>query len=196
MQIQKELPKGILEAPKTVDLLRVSESEAPTLSDSIGSKNAVMCPVCSEMFEKKRSNQKYCSTRCRKQRHQVEDRNQNPKNSQYSNDVRWRNRRQRQRALELAATLYGMPPAERLGFMKQLIEAARFDDSDLKSIFTDPKLLRASPNEPSLFHRKCPGSYQTISQAGNSYCKQFWNASVTEVVRGNAPEPSTGEVMP
>jgi hypothetical protein len=124
----------------------------------------------------------------------MEDRKINPKNANSSHTVRKENQRQRKRARELAATLFGIPPCERLGFMKTLIDAARSHDADLKSIFTDQTLLRASPNEPRLFHRRCPWTYRTISQAGNAYCRKFWNASVTEVDRGNVSEPETGDV--
>lgn len=162
--------------------------------DAIGSETGFVCPVCSENFIKKRSDQKYCTPRCRKQNYQTQDRKKNPKNAQCSPDVKEQNRKQRLRARELAATLFGMPPNERLGFMKKLIDAARSYDAKLRSIFTDPRLLTASYHEPWLFHRKCPASYPTISQAANAYCKHFWNASVTEVVKGRTPEPPTGEV--
>jgi len=162
--------------------------------EAYGSNADAVCPVCNKNFIKKRRDQESCSTRCRKQKYQKRDRINNPKNSQSSYAVKMRNMRQRIRARELAATLFGIPPCERLGFLKTLVDAARSHDADLKSIFTDQTLLRASPNEPWLFHRRCPWSYPTISQAGNAYCRKFWNASVTEVVKGNVPEPDTGEV--
>jgi len=163
--------------------------------DALGSDAEVTCPVCSDVFIPKRRDQKYCSPRCRTQKYQREDRGKNPKNAKVSPSVRKENHEQRQRARELAETLFGIPPCERLGFMKTLIDAARSHDADLRSIFTDPTLLMASPDEPRLFHRRCPWTYRTISQAGNAYCRKFWNASVSEVVRGNAPEPQTGEVL-
>lgn len=163
--------------------------------DANGSEIEVVCPICCEQFKPKRNDQKYCSPRCRKQNYQRKDREKHPRNAQNNRDVKTENRRQRERAIDLAETLYELPPAYRLGFMKELIDAARSGDAKLKSIFTNPDLLNASRNEPWLFHRRCPASYLTISQAANQYCKRFWNSSVGPVVKGEVPEPPTGEVF-
>ncbi len=163
--------------------------------DATGTEQLSVCPACNETFNRKRSNQKFCSPKCRKNNYQLRDRKENPKNAQNSPDVKRTNMQQRERASYLAELFYSKPPSERLGFVKELVDAARNGDASLKSILTDPRLLRASPDEKRMFHRKAPQSYRTISQAANAYCKQFWGASVGPVVRGEVPEPPTGEVM-
>jgi hypothetical protein len=163
--------------------------------DANGSEIEVVCPICCEEFKPKRNDQKYCGARCRKQNYQQKDREKYPRNAQNNKAVKRENITQRARALDLAAMLYELPPGHRLGFMKKLIDVARSGDAKLKSIFTNPNLLNASRHEPWLFHRCCPASYLTISQAANQYCKSFLNSSVGPVVRGEVPEPPTGEVF-
>jgi hypothetical protein len=96
--------------------------------------------------------------------------------------------------MELAAHLYGLPPHERLGFMKLLVDAARSFDCQLRSIFTDPKLLRPDRNEPWWFHRRSPRVYLTISQAAHRYCKKFLKAGIRKVLSPDFQEPETGEI--
>ena len=57
-----------------------------------------------------------------------------------------------------------------------------------------PALIRPNPNDRHLFYRGCP-SYCTISQAADRYCRRSpWNAGIAAVVRGEVPEPPTGEI--
>lgn len=163
--------------------------------DAIGTENDAVCPTCSQSFTKRRRDQKYCAPKCRKQNYQQRDRAKNPRNAKNSKETASTNRRHYERALYLAEMLYGLPTSERLGFMKELIDAARSGDAKMKSIFTDPKLLNASHDEPWLFYRSLPTLFLTISQAANEYCKCYWNSSVGPVVRGEVPEPPTGEVF-
>ena len=88
-----------------------------------------------------------------------------------------------------------MPPAERLGFVKDLIDHARAGgDAQLRDILSNIKLLRPHPLEDRhLFHRRSR-SYLTIAQAASRYCRRFWKANLREVGYGRAPEPPTGEV--
>ncbi|OWU85850.1 hypothetical protein ATO6_02835 [Oceanicola sp. 22II-s10i] len=155
----------------------------------------VDCLCCGTTFYRLKANQKFCSPRCRKQSHQVADRERNPKNSSCSPSVRRTNYIALRRARDLAEMLYSMPPGERLGFMKRLVDDARGGDAALRSILTNPHLLRASPADRHLFYRRCPASYVTISQAAHAYCKKTWGTGVVRVVRGMAEEPATG-VLP
>jgi hypothetical protein len=98
-------------------------------------------------------------------------------------------------ALRLAEELYTRSPLERLGYMKDLIDKARGGNLQLREILTNGILLKPDRTKKRLFHRRCPAAYFTIAEAANRYCWKFWGASVVDVVRGIASEPSTGEVI-
>lgn len=151
-----------------------------------------VCPHCEGLFLRSRPNKQYCTPQCAK----AASRNaaRGPRTVAASPELRLRSRRHYGRAMELAASIYSSPVGERLGMMAALIAAARDGDTELRNILTDPRLLTASPvQDRHLFFKRCPGSYRTISQAANAYCRKFWGSGVQEVVSGNASEPPTGE---
>ena len=98
------------------------------------------------------------------------------------------------RARWLAHDLYALPPSERFGMMAKLIDAARTHDAQLGNILADPNLLAAGREDRGLFHRRAPGTYKTIAQAADAYCRKFWGNSVKAVICNRCPEPETGEV--
>lgn len=147
-----------------------------------------VCPICQAHFMQRRKDAQFCSRSCQK------NSARGPRTIRESPAERRRNSDHYSRTMELAAHLYGLPPHERLGFMKQLVDAARSHDSQLRSSFTDPKLLRAGRKEPWWFYRRSPRVYLTISQAAHSYCKKFLNAGIRHVLSPKFQEPETGEV--
>lgn len=161
-------------------------------SHGAAAPNQTTCPHCQQPFAAKRKGQQYCARPCAKAATRHTSRG--PRTVAESWSERARCRAHNGRAIELAAWLYMTPPAERLGLMAKLIAAARGHDAQLRSIFTDPRLLGASPHEPWLFFRKAPRSYKTIAQAADAYCRRFWGAGVASVVQGHCPEPVTGEL--
>jgi hypothetical protein len=100
-------------------------------------------------------------------------------------------------ALRLAETLYSLPPAARLGYINHIIGLARDGHCPkIRKILTNPSFIRPDKSKKHLFYRGQPGNFCTIAQAANRYCLTSpWNASVAQVVRGEVPEPPTGEVM-
>ena len=98
-------------------------------------------------------------------------------------------------AARMAETLYSMPPFKRLGYIEEIVQLARSGGCPrVRQILTMPKLIYPNPQEKHLFLRG-DRSYCTISQAADRYCRiSPWNAEVAEVVRGEVPEPPTGEV--
>lgn len=151
------------------------------------------CLGCTAPFIPARSNQRYCTPKCQK----ATTRNtaRGPRNVTNSSTERTRARYHNARAKELAVALYSLPPFERLGFMHDLIEAARDHDAHLRGILTDPRLLSAPPEKAHLFFRRCPASYRTIAQAADAYCRRFWGYGAPDVVHSRCPEPETGEVL-
>jgi len=158
-------------------------------------KSHSKCPWCGSMFLS-RSNKQFCSASCRKAASQKDRREQCPANAANSPTTR----REQHEAFELAArmaeTLYSMPPYERLGYIEEIVRMARTGRSPLlRRVLTNPAFIRPNPLDQHLFFRRCP-NYCTISQAADRYCRSSpWNAGVAEVVRGEVPEPPTGEVI-
>lgn len=155
----------------------------------LDNESRLTCPVCSVAFAPARSNQRYCCRACQM------NASRSPRTSAKSATARRRSAAHYERAMFLAERLYSHPPALRLGFMAEIIEHAREHDANLRSLLTDPVLLRASRQDRGLFWRRAPDAYRTIAQAANAYCKRFWGHSVSDVVNGRVPEPESGEVI-
>lgn len=153
------------------------------------------CENCGQSFTRKRKDKRFCSEHCRKDKFQKKDRKINPRNSKQSNTKRRENEEIFDKSKRLSEQLYSLPPSERLGYLKDLIDLARRGETKLRSLLTNKYLLSAGVDEAWLFPRRCPRSYRTISQAANSYCIRFWNASIHKVVRKQIEEPETGEIL-
>lgn len=150
------------------------------------------CPRCGEAFDRQRPNKTYCTPKCAKAA--TRNASRGPRTVVESVNLRARARAHNARARELAAWLYTAPVGQRLGIMSDLIEAARGEDAMLRNILTDPRLLFASPiTDSRLFYRRAPGSYRTIAQAADAYCRKFLGQGVQAVISGNCPPPPTGE---
>jgi len=66
----------------------------------------------------------------------------------------------------------------------------------VRRILTNPAFVWPDRNDKHLFHRRSPGTFCTIAQAAELYCRVSpWQASVVQVVRGRVPEPPTGEIV-
>lgn len=150
------------------------------------------CPRCGDAFVRHRPNKTYCTPKCAKAA--TRNASRGPRTVAESVDLRARARAHNARARELAEWLYTAPVGQRLGIMADLIAAALEGDAMLRNIFTDPRLLFASPiTDRRLFFRRAPGSYRTIAQAADAYCRKFWGQGVREVISGGCPHPPTGE---
>lgn len=148
-----------------------------------------LCPACLTKFTRQRRNQQFCSRDCQK------NASRGSRKVSDSWEAKRRSHAHYSRALWLAHDLYTSPPNQRLGFMAEIITAARTHDAQLRGILTDPRLLCASRDSPGLFFRRCPASYKTIAQAADRYCRKFWGHGVRPVIFNRCPEPETGEVL-
>ena len=94
----------------------------------------------------------------------------------------------------MADRLYDLPPFERLGHMKALIDEAREGNTKLRNLLSNYYLRHPNKSDEWLYAR---GSrkYMTIAQAANAYCWKFWGIHVTAVVYDRCDEPETGEVL-
>ena len=148
-----------------------------------------VCPHCGHTF-KYRTNKKFCSDNCRKRN------NEGTNNSFLRKTKRRDNAMLFDRAMRLAEGLYTLPPIQRLGFVKDLIDVARQgEDAQLRDILSNHRLLHPNPKtETHLFYRGSR-NYRTIAQVASNYCKMFWKANVRDVVYNRVQEPPTGEVV-
>ena len=155
---------------------------------------AITCPQCGTEFPC-RSNKKFCSASCRKASSQQDRRQKQPANAANSRSIRREQSEVFDLALRLAKTLYSMSPFERLGYLEGIVQLARSGKCpQVRRILTMPALIRPDPSKKHLFYRRCR-SYSTISQAADHYCRSSpWNADVAAVVRGEVPEPPSGEI--
>jgi len=147
------------------------------------------CPSCMKDFDRanRRADARFCSRTC--QRNSA----RGIRTVAESPELRRRTSEHYSRAKQLAADLYALAPFERLGGMAALIEEARTKSAQLRNILSDPKLLGAGREDRWLFHRRAPGTYKTISQAADAYCRMFWGHGVADVAFKRCPEPETGE---
>lgn len=152
------------------------------------------CPECDDDFPY-RSNKTFCSASCRKASSQRDRRQRQPANAGNSRSIRREQHEVFELASRMAETLYTMPPGQRLGYIEEIVQLARSGDCpQVRKILTMPALIRPNPEKKHLFFRGCR-SYCTISQAADLYCRSSpWNAGVVDVVRGEVPDPPTGEI--
>jgi hypothetical protein len=154
-----------------------------------------ICPQCGASFEL-RSNKRFCSPTCRKLYSQQQARSERPANASSSPSIRREQGELFDLAMRMAERLYTLPPGERLGYLKDVVDLARSGRCPkLRKILTFPNLLYPDRENKGLFWRRSPSTYCTISQAADRYCWKFWGAGVADVVKGIAPEPPTGEVL-
>ena len=147
-----------------------------------------LCPQCSSEVTG-RPNKIFCTSNCRK-------RHSEPKRNSYSSPTKRReNQEFFDRALRLGEELYGIPPNQRLGFIKDLIDHARLgEDCQLQDILSNYKLLHPHPYHDTHLFPKHSRSYCTIAQATSNYCKRFWKADVRLVVYNRVGYPYSGVV--
>lgn len=154
-----------------------------------------VCPNCAATFPY-RSNKRFCSPKCRKNRSQLARRRAQPVNAANSTATKRDQHRDFELAARMAETLYRLHPEERLGYIEEVLQLARSGTCpQLRRILTMPALIRPDPQKKHLFFRGSP-AYCTISRAADRYCRSSpWRASVVDVVRGVVSEPPTGEVL-
>ena len=130
------------------------------------------CSACELDFTPKRSNQLYCSRGCQ----------MNASRGNRSAANRERTRNHYERAARLKQMVYSAPPYERLGVMKDILEAIPHD-AGLRNILTDPELLREPPR---------PDNRMNVAKAAHAYVRKFFGLSmrpyIKAVMAGEEPE--------
>ena len=151
-----------------------------------------ICLLCGATFTG-RSNSKFCSSKCRKQNYQQNDRVIHKLNAASSPTTKRQQLELFDSAMRLAESLYTLPPGYRLGYLEGLIQSARSGENpNVRRILTMPQLLNPKSDEPFKFWRRCPISYFTISQAADRYCIRYWKRGIIFVIRNPTYFPDTG----
>ncbi|MCU9839673.1 hypothetical protein OEZ49_18010 [Ruegeria sp. WL0004] len=125
----------------------------------------ISCPVCGIEFIPRRSNQQYCSRCCQKNATRGDRYFENFERSEV----------EAARARHLMDMLYGAPPGERLGVMKDILSFVPCD-SGLRNILTRPELLRDAPFSSSR-------GRMNIAKAADAYTKMFFGVSIRTYVK-------------
>lgn len=165
----------------------MSSSERVVAERLVAGGGFSTCPQCLAQFRFRKS-KTYCRPKCRIYASRPVQNSQNSPTKRRQNLILF------DTARLMGERLYSLPPQERLGHMKALIDEARAGNTALREILSNWKLIHPNPQtERWLFPRGSP-SYCTIAQAAQNYCKKFWRANVADVVYCRVPEPPTGEV--
>lgn len=127
------------------------------------------CPACGKHFTPARTNQEYCSRFCQKKatRHAA-------RGLRHLENFA-RDELEAARARDLREMLYSAPPHERLGIMKDILDAAQHDGG-LRNILTRPELLSDGPYSAGR-------GRMNIAKAADAYCKKFLQMSVRSYIR-------------
>ena len=127
------------------------------------------CPACGKHFTPARTNQQYCCRLCQKKatRHAA-------RGFRHLENFA-RDELEATRARDLREMLYSAPPYERLGIMKDILDAAHHDGG-LRNILTRPELLSDKPFSAGR-------GRMNIAKAADAYCRKFLGMSVRSYVR-------------
>ena len=97
----------------------------------------------------------------------------------------------------LCEKVYTMPPGERMGYVEGVLQVALHSEGGLlRHLLSNKRYQYPRPDEKRLFFRQSPQSYKTFPQICNHYLLNSpWNCYLTDFLKGNVPQPSTGEVL-
>lgn len=141
-------------------------------SDQRSVCTAANCQACEVEFKPKRSNQLYCSRCCQ----------MNASRGNRSAANRERTQKHYERAARLKQMIYSATPKERLGVMKDILNAIPHD-AGLRNILTDPELLREPPR---------PDNRMNVAKAAHAYVRMFFGLSIQPYIKavmaGGKPE--------
>ncbi|WP_152493358.1 hypothetical protein [Roseovarius sp. THAF27] len=105
------------------------------------------------------------------------------------------------RVLRLTLIYERLENAERLGFLKDLIDQARAGHADLRQILASPQLVFPDRHSDLGALMRRHSLRVTIGAYAQLYCKHFWAvgenatyAQLRDIFYGRMSEPPTGEV--
>ncbi len=120
------------------------------------------CPACGTPFNRKRSNQIFCSRPCQRKT------SRNSARGDRTVEHSRRSSKHYERAARLTEMIYSTPPKQRLGMMQHILSFTP-NDASLRSILTDPVYLKELPRADNRMN---------ISKAANAYTQKFFGLSI------------------
>lgn len=156
-----------------------------------------VCPNCGVLFTF-RSNKKFCSSKCRKAHSKLVLREDQTKTINRTLPLeRRQNLELKHLNLVLCEKVYTMPPGERVGYVEDVLQVALHSNGGLlRHLLCNKKYQYPNREQTSLFFRRSPISYKTFPQICNHYLLNSpWNCYLSDFLKGEVPEPSTGEVL-
>jgi hypothetical protein len=154
------------------------------LDDTIGG-GLTTCPQCLSSFPY-RKGKTYCRPTCRVYASRPKQ------NSEFSITKKRQNALFFDKARRIGNMLYDLPPFERLGFMKDMIDEARAGNTQLRELLSNYKLRHPHPVDEAWMFPRGNREYCTLAQAADRYCWRFWGTHVTDVVYCRCEEPDDG----
>jgi len=131
---------------------------------------AISCPTCDGRYVPRRTNQRYCNRACQR------NATQGQRGGAHSPEAKRRNYAHYARSTWLCYDINRMPKEKLLGFLAEIIEAAREHDGQLRGILTDPKLLGACRGSTigKLYPDTADPSVKNIAKVADTYCRTIW----------------------
>ena len=151
------------------------------------------CPYCEVSFTKRRRDQKFCKAGCRSLFGQRKARAQNAVNSRNSRSKRRTNLELFERMIFYTERYRRTRTCEQLGFLSDLVSAARAGDPKLRAVLLNPYFVEANNNDARKRLSRHRMKY-SIGKIVDLYCQHFWKASSYDVILGLVPEPDTGVI--
>jgi uncharacterized C2H2 Zn-finger protein len=150
------------------------------------------CPCCDQLFNQRRTNQRYCTPSCQKAA--THNTSRGPRTTAESPAKKLEKRRQWATLIYLNETFYGTPPGYRLGLLKDWLDRARMGDTTLRAALVRPSFTKLKDNTRVCF-RRCL-AYPSVPHMAQRYCQRLLACNVSDWVYGRADEPDTGEICP
>lgn len=134
----------------------------------------LICSVCNDTFTKKRTNQRYCSTKCQKNASRTCRRRENAKRSEdHYHRASW-----------LLHDLTRMTKDKRTHLIQGLLEAASGSHAATRNMLLDPRLLGAEKGSmlgklpKDSLNRDKPN----IAKIVNRYCQESYGCTVKDAI--------------
>ena len=151
-----------------------------------------LCVHCNADISHKRKNAEFCSDRCRKDKSQI-DKRQNSKVNATSSVTERRNQKELfDSHFRISEFYYNTVPAARPAILIDLIRTARFGDNKSKRILCNRVFHRVDPRASK---HKCWQRNPTIAQESHKLCMRITNVGIRKVVTGGSVHFAKLEAM-
>ena len=179
-------PKCSTIGPEASASVPPAEPITATLNPSAGPQ--AICPKCTEAFQPKRRDQRYCSRTCQKAT--TNNAARGPRTIASSWEARRRHEARTGRVRGLSHAFYETPPVYRAEFMQRLIAEAR-RNAELRRLVTDRDVLRSWDRLRSDAFDGSQGTGRLpIAHVLDHFCRSVYALRSFEVLNPEAETPA------